>query len=184
MRDLQKFKEVYIMTNTILLPFFITGNLSLNLSKTQKTVIGILEKYAFDLSKVNENDINNFIEYLVENSRRINNLLINEKKLSNQIQTHLDAYSFYKKSFSKTQIKLYSDYISLKNSEKGPIKNSLSLMYNKKSIKCLSDLILENTINYKEFAKELTSVLLEQNKVIKSLSKINSKASKFLKSFH
>ena len=80
-------------------------------------------------------------------------------------------------------MRLYNDYISLKNEEKDMIKNSLSLMYNKKSISCLSNLILDDTINYKDFAKQLTSILLEQSKVIKSLNKITSKASKFLKSF-
>ncbi|MCI8805149.1 MAG: hypothetical protein HFE59_04530 [Clostridiales bacterium] len=171
------------MANTILLPFFNTESLSLNLSKTQRAVIGILEKYAFDLSKVNESDINDFIEYLSENSRRINNLLRENRKLSEKVQTRLDVYSFYKKSFSRTQMRLYNDYISLKNEEKDMIKNSLSLMYNKKSISCLSNLILDDTINYKDFAKQLTSILLEQSKVIKSLNKITSKASKFLKSF-
>ena len=171
------------MANTILLPFFNTESLSLNLSKTQQAVIGILEKYAFDLSKVNESDINDFIEYLSENSRRINNLLRENRKLSEKVQTRLDVYSFYKKSFSRTQMRLYNDYISLKNEEKDMIKNSLSLMYNKKSISCLSNLILDDTINYKDFAKQLTSILLEQSKVIKSLNKITSKASKFLKSF-
>jgi len=172
------------MTNTISLPIFNTGSLSLNLSKTQHAIISILEKYAFDLSKMNENDINDLIEYLSENSRRINNLLSSKKKLSEQIQTRLDVYSFYKKSFTKTQIKLYNDYISLETEEKDIIKNRLSLIYNKKSIKHLSNLILESTTNYKDFAKQLTSVLLEQNKIIKSLNKINSKATKLLKSFH
>jgi len=55
-------------------------------------------------------------------------------------------------------------------------------MNNRNSIKNLTNLFLED--NYNKTAEKITFILLEQNKVIKKLEKITSRASKFLKTFN
>lgn len=172
------------MTTTISIHGSVSNNIYLKLSKTQKTVLYILEKYISGLNQINENDINYLIKYLCENSRRLNKLLSKRKRLSQQIQTKLDLFSFYKKTFSKTQMKLYNDYLTIYNKEKSIIKDSLSLIYDKNSVKSVTYTILNCKSDYNDVANHLTAILFEQNKAIKSLTKVTVKASKFLKSFN
>lgn len=169
------------MTTAVFMSELTTDNIALKLSKTQKSITKILEKYTFDIKNINEYDINNIMEYLSENSRRLNYLLHKNKQLSEKINTKLDMFSFYKKTLSKSQIKSYNEYISLKNTLNNLIKNNLSLIYNKNSAKELTNSILEINTNYNYIAEQLTEILIEQNKAIKSLTKIVGKANKLLK---
>ena len=171
------------MLNSISLSRFNTDSITLKLSKTHELIFRALEKCAIDISKINANDISGLMEYLNENSRRLNNLLTKNKKISLKVQTYLDVYSFYNKSFSKSQMKLYNEYLMLKNKSDDSIKNSMNLIYDKKLIKELSSEILSNDNKYNELAKKLTFILDEQNKAIRLLNKIVSKGNKFIKSF-
>ena len=159
------------------------GNFSETISKTQKSIFRTLEKYKMDLTNLNENDIDNLMEYLSENSRRLNYLLNENKNMSEEIQAKLDLFAYYKKSFSKSQIKLYNEYLSVKNAEENSVKLNLALIYDKETSKLLTNSILENDINYNKIGGQITSILAKQNQVIKGLGKMISKANKFLKAF-
>lgn len=159
------------------------GNFSETIAKTQKSIFRTLEKYKMDLTKLNENDIDNLMEYLNENSRRLNYLLNKNKNMSEEIQAKLDLFAYYKKSFSKSQIKLYNEYLSVKSAEENSIKLNLALIYDKETSKLLTNSILENDINYNKIGGQITSILAKQNQVIKGLGKMISKANKFLKVF-
>ena len=155
------------------------GNFSETIAKTQKSIFRTLEKYKMDLTKLNENDIDNLMEYLNENSRRLNYLLNKNKNMSEEIQAKLDLFAYYKKSFSKSQIKLYNEYLSVKSAEENSIKLNLALIYDKETSKLLTNSILENDINYNKIGGQITSILAKQNQVIKGLGKMISKANKF-----
>jgi len=176
-------KEVYIMTTSIFISELNSNNIVLKLSTTHKSIFKIFEKYVSDLNNLNENDIDNLMEYFNENSKRLNNLLTKNKRLSDEIITKLDLFSFYGKSFSKSQIKMYKDYLSLREKEKNSIKASLSIVTDRNITKKLSSSILDNNADYKSIAEQIAFILFEQNKAIKKLQKITAKASKFLKSF-
>lgn len=172
------------MTTTISLTNLSSNQFALKLSKTQQSIIRMILRCTYDLSKINVNDINCLMEYLDENSRRLKSHLSENKNLAQKVQTHLDVFSFYGKSFSKAQIKAYTDYSEIQKTEGEAIKESLSLIYDKNSMKNLSNSIFKCNSNYNKIAKQLTEVLLEQNRAIKSLNKVNSKAKKFLKTFN
>jgi len=171
------------MTTTVFISDFTSDNITLKLSKTQKSITKIIEKYALDIKNINQYDINNIMEYLRENSRRLNNLLSKNRQLSEKIDARLDLFSFYKKTFSKSQIKSYNEYISVKNVFSASIKESLSLIYDKDLMNKLTSSILQTQVDYNYIAKQMTDILIEQNSVIKKLNKIISKANKFLKNF-
>lgn len=171
------------MTTIITTSDLVNENVYFKLSETSKNVLLSLEKYISNLNQTTESDVDYLMKYLFENSRKLNFLLKKDKKLSKKIETRLDLYSFYKRSFSKNQIKLYNDYIKLKNSEKLTIKNNLSFISDKDLKKQLVYSVANSKTDFKDIANKLIIILTEQNKTIKILTKITSKASKLLKTF-
>ncbi len=170
-------------TIAFLSDFTSSDNITLKLSKTQKSIAKIIEKYTLDIKNINQYDINNIMDYLSENSRRLNNLLSKNKQLSEKIDAKLDLFSFYKKTFSKSQVKSYNEYISVRSTFDNSIKESLSLIYSKELISELTNSILQSEMDYNYIAGQITNILIEQNNAIKKLNKIIGKANKFLKTF-
>lgn len=160
-----------------------TDKLYLKLSETPKTVLNVIEKYILGFNNVNESDMNFIINYLCDNSKKLNYLLRKIKRSDEKIQTMLDLFSFYKRPFSKMQVKLYGDYMELKNGGIPSAKENLSIIGTKKKFKNQVCSILDSNADLNYIAKELGDIIEEQNKAIKKLTKINSKALKFLKTF-
>lgn len=171
------------MTTSTFISELTTGNFAQTINKTQKSIFRTFEKYKVDLTTLNENDVDNLLEYLSENSRRLNYLINKNKNLSEEIQTRLDLFAYYKRSFSKNQIKLYNDYLAVKKLEESTVKVNLALIYDKETSKEITASILKKDIDYNEIGEQITSVLSKQNQAIKGLGKMISKANKFLKSF-
>lgn len=170
------------MTNSISILNTNNDSLTYKLLQTQNSVISALKRYRnYEIVRATESDIDYMLDYISENNDRILSLLKNKKSAELKIQSFMDFSVFYKKTLTKSQMKLYKEYMSTIQKEIPIIKNSFKFICNKKYINELSNLILSPTDNNNQIYDILNSIIIYQNDSIKSIAKITNKANKFIK---
>lgn len=157
-------------------------NFTQKLLTAPSSIVSALKKHNnYEIVTATADNISYQMDFICENNKRIDKLLKAKKSISMRIDALLDLYSFSKNGLTKAQMKAYKNYNNLLIKENSVVSEKLQKINDKKYLKNIANIIMENSDNFNELYYKLGDCIVVQNELIISLNKIISKANKVIK---